>query len=160
MNFTFRQASLAQLAEHALRKRMVMGSIPIGGLLYSGSGHVQISEFFKQARGSLCCNWPVGLMDKASASGAGDSRFESWTGHVLLCACQEALHSLRRLLALSCFDALSCAFLRSFASCALPNSANTKHLIRNQRAHGVVVSHPLSMREALGPIPSMSRREM
>ena len=25
-------ASLAQLAEHALRKRMVMGSIPIGGL--------------------------------------------------------------------------------------------------------------------------------
>lgn len=26
-----RYASLAQLAEHALRKRMVMGSIPIGG---------------------------------------------------------------------------------------------------------------------------------
>ena len=25
--------------------------------------------------------WPVGLMDKASASGAGDSRFESWAGH-------------------------------------------------------------------------------
>ena len=24
---------------------------------------------------------PVGLMDKVSASGAGDSRFESWTGH-------------------------------------------------------------------------------
>ena len=40
----------------------------------------------------LCCitkalvefftNWPVGLMDKASASGAGDSRFESWAGHL------------------------------------------------------------------------------
>ena len=27
-------ASLAQLAEHALRKRMVMGSIPIGGYLF------------------------------------------------------------------------------------------------------------------------------
>lgn len=27
--------------------------------------------------------WPVGLMDKASASGAGDSRFESWAGHAL-----------------------------------------------------------------------------
>jgi hypothetical protein len=27
--------------------------------------------------------WPVGLMDKASASGAGDSRFESWAGHVM-----------------------------------------------------------------------------
>ena len=26
---------------------------------------------------------PVGLMDKASASGAGDSRFESWAGHFL-----------------------------------------------------------------------------
>ena len=25
--------------------------------------------------------WPVGPMDKASASGAGDSRFESWAGH-------------------------------------------------------------------------------
>ena len=42
MNFTFRQASLAQLAEHALRKRMVMGSIPIGGLLYFEAGRVQI----------------------------------------------------------------------------------------------------------------------
>ena len=27
---------------------------------------------------------PVGLMDKASASGAGDSRLESWAGHVML----------------------------------------------------------------------------
>ena len=26
---------------------------------------------------------PVGLMDKASASGAGDSRFESWAGQTL-----------------------------------------------------------------------------
>ena len=25
--------------------------------------------------------WPAGLMDKASASGAGDSRFESWADH-------------------------------------------------------------------------------
>ena len=27
---------------------------------------------------------PVGLMDKASASGAGDSRFESWAGQIAL----------------------------------------------------------------------------
>ena len=27
--------------------------------------------------------WSAGLMDKASASGAGDSRFESWVDHVL-----------------------------------------------------------------------------
>ena len=30
----------------------------------------------------LFVTWPVGLMDKASASGAGDSRFESWAGHM------------------------------------------------------------------------------
>ena len=29
--------------------------------------------------------WPVGLMDKASAPGAGDSRFESWAGHFWPC---------------------------------------------------------------------------
>ena len=27
-------------------------------------------------------HWPVGPMDKASASRAGDSRFESWADHV------------------------------------------------------------------------------
>ena len=38
----------------------------------------------------------------------------------------------------------------------------TEHLLRTNlglpppRAHGVVVSHPLSMREALGSIPSVS----
>ena len=31
--------------------------------------------------GSAAAMWPVGLMDKASASGAGDSRLESWVGH-------------------------------------------------------------------------------
>ena len=30
------------------------------------------------------CRWPVGLMDKASAPGAGDSRFESWAGQLVL----------------------------------------------------------------------------
>ena len=34
-------------------------------------------------RDVLTCKWPVGLMDKASASGAGDSRFESWAGHFI-----------------------------------------------------------------------------
>ena len=43
-------ASLAQLVEHALRKRMVMGSIPIGGLpqipsrRYHDSGRVTFCE--------------------------------------------------------------------------------------------------------------------
>ena len=34
--------------------------------------------------------------------------------------------------------------------------ANEKHIACLQRARGVVVSHPLSMREALGSIPSVS----
>ena len=33
LNSDVNMASLAQLAEHALRKRMVMGSIPIGGFM-------------------------------------------------------------------------------------------------------------------------------
>jgi hypothetical protein len=36
----------------------------------------------KLYRWHASCHWPVGLMDKASASGAGDSRFESWAGHI------------------------------------------------------------------------------
>ena len=32
---------------------------------------------------SVTSAWPVGLMDKASASGAGDSRLESWAGQAL-----------------------------------------------------------------------------
>ena len=33
---------------------------------------------------------PVGLMDKASASGAGDSRLESWAGHFFKQRCVHA----------------------------------------------------------------------
>ena len=47
----------------------------------------------KPAQAMTACSllvWPVGLMDKASASGAGDSRFESWAGH-LLRACRDDL---------------------------------------------------------------------
>ena len=33
----------------------------------------------------LSQRWPVGLMDKASASGAGDSRLESWVGRAMQC---------------------------------------------------------------------------
>ena len=176
------EASLAQLAEHALRKRVVVGSIPTGGFANRAAGEHARSMFFRcscglmdkappprrrlrvrvpprvisracarmraqssVARGSqtdhleyarrfvlqglgyqsdytvlpvafsmrlamgfwlsveiyegsgpagaptlmggdlpfcLCIGrGPVGLMDKASASGVGDSRFESWAGH-------------------------------------------------------------------------------
>ena len=37
------------------------------------------------AASSVVAQRPVGLMDKASASGAGDSRFESWAGHCFIC---------------------------------------------------------------------------
>ena len=32
-------------------------------------------------RHAAIISWPAGLMDKASASGAGDSRLKSWAGH-------------------------------------------------------------------------------
>ena len=48
---------------------------------------------------------PVGLMDQASASGAGDSRFESWEGH-----CAQ-------------LQSLSCTFFYSDIKKAHPNSA-------------------------------------
>ena len=35
---------------------------------------------------SIFANWPVGLMDKAPASGAGDSRLESCAGHEICCS--------------------------------------------------------------------------
>ena len=37
MSQEFSEASLAQLAEHALRKRMVVGSIPTGGFMMSAA---------------------------------------------------------------------------------------------------------------------------
>ena len=38
----------------------------------------RVDHFLSRGTGP---KWPVGLMDKASASGAGDSRFESWADH-------------------------------------------------------------------------------
>ena len=37
--------------------------------------------------------WPVGLMDKVSASGAGDSRYESWAGQ-LICGVASSIRML------------------------------------------------------------------
>ena len=37
-------ASLAQLVEHALRKRMVVGSIPTGGFAYLAATRIQLHE--------------------------------------------------------------------------------------------------------------------
>ena len=45
------------------------------GYLCVGAGALEKNE--------LGTTGPVGLMDKASASGAGDSRFESCAGHVI-----------------------------------------------------------------------------
>ena len=55
-------------------------------------------------------SWPVGLMDKASASGAGDSRFESWAGHFVTMACLQSCASRAFCLKLcTCF--LSCSLI-------------------------------------------------
>ena len=51
------------------------------GLRVSGVHGPAVSKPRPALNPSSC--WPVGLMDKASASGAGDSRFESWAGQAL-----------------------------------------------------------------------------
>ena len=56
-------------------------------------------------------NRPVGLMDKASASGAGDSRFESWAGHA-------ALPPGRHVALVSLSASLDCLVLAPLASIA------------------------------------------
>ena len=114
-------------------------------LTLSGTQPPRAHTDASQAQVALCTrgNWPVGLMDKASASGAGDSRFESWAGHFLFWrACWGLPH---------CEKTPSRARLLG----AFPLRKDTIASLRTW-AHGVVVSHPLSMREALGSIPSVS----
>ena len=57
------------------------------------------------------CAWPVGLMDKASASGAGDSRFESWAGHVCFVSAEKS-HKLIVELLLGMWDPLHFLFCK------------------------------------------------
>ena len=51
------------------------------------ASHAHIYSFrvsaLKHTMSEKANKWSVGLMDKASASGAGDSRFESWADHML-----------------------------------------------------------------------------
>ena len=54
------------------------------------SSAVRVPSLLRGPRGTVWLSplegsaaWPVGLMDKASASGAGDSRLESWAGHAI-----------------------------------------------------------------------------
>ena len=42
------------------------------------------------------CNWPRGLMDKASVFGTEDCRFESYRGHFFLYRRPEEQHTLLR----------------------------------------------------------------
>ena len=67
----------SSVAERQSCKLKVLGSIPSGGLIHAGMQAMRIEHL----RVWEINTWPVGLMDEASASGAGDSRFESWAGH-------------------------------------------------------------------------------
>ena len=44
-------------------------------------------QFLQKLRTCTTFRWPCGPMDKASVYGTGDSRFESWQGHLLLRQC-------------------------------------------------------------------------
>ena len=73
-------------------KENISAAISVTTSLWASAWPWQISVGPPEWRGNLARlwiegpgwayhNWPVGLMDKASAPGAGDSRFESWAGH-------------------------------------------------------------------------------
>ena len=66
---------LMQLEYHSLpnSSTYMYDSVMFGGHALLGG----VSQYQQRT------TWPVGLMDKASASGAGDSRFESWAGQSL-----------------------------------------------------------------------------
>ena len=76
----------------------VLTVTPRGHLLRSRFA-LTTTQFQLVRRGALVCwesrdrprtcanNWPIGQMDRASAPGAGDSRFESWAGHGPSCHC-------------------------------------------------------------------------
>jgi hypothetical protein len=51
-------------------------------LLYVSWGRTRTAQPSMNTNWHIACRRPVGLMDKASAPGAGDSRFESWAGHI------------------------------------------------------------------------------
>ena len=57
---------------------MAMLRVPLSAAMRLSVGRMAILHLLE-----ICADaraWPVGLMNKASASGAGDSRFESWAG--------------------------------------------------------------------------------
>ena len=66
----------------AFRMRLAMG-FWLSVEMYEGSGPAGAPTLMGGDLPFRLCigRGPVGLMDKASASGAGDSKFESWAGH-------------------------------------------------------------------------------
>ena len=88
-------ASIAQLVEHALRKRMVMGSIPIGGSCADDMGalqHVTVVSRILVAACSCClAAWSSGMILGLGPRGPG---FNSRSGplrmrcvRVCVCVC-------------------------------------------------------------------------
>ena len=111
---------------------------------------------------SSACMWPRGPMDKASAYGAGDCRFESCRGQCCSCACplrhalSHTMHAWRHLS--PCRHHPSAHPTRTRA-CSTRTGMQLGHAwwcASPSRAHGVVASHPLRMRKALGSNPSVS----
>ena len=69
------------MVSHPLRMRKALGSNPSVSIFHV---HTYSFDYIRYKIRKIIPkfhNWPVGLMDKASAPGAGDSRFESWAGH-------------------------------------------------------------------------------
>ena len=88
-------------------------------------------------------------MDKASASGAGDSRFESWADHLV----EENRFARRKLLDLNLQPGHSCltpSLLPEKADGA-PPSARRTHPLRLDRQNACWVSNPRPLPSRLAP---------
>ena len=116
------------------------------GLRVSGVHGPAVSKP-RPALNPISC-WPVGLMDKASASGAGDSRFESWAGHPTLRtpgvepgsqaweACMMPLHYVRLCQTLRC-KSLPQGCLGPLSGALYPGSISGTHAQTHARSpHG------------------------
>ena len=108
-------------------------------------------------------SWPVGLMDKASASGAGDSKFESWAGHLRRACLHLKLDTWRSCAARIDPDAMSIicrAVMGTWIECVAGSSPAAPHpwSPRSWRRLGLPLGDGEPCLAQSGPLRSRTRR--
>jgi hypothetical protein len=115
------------VVSHPLCMRKALGSIP------------SVSIVSLRCPATPCC------VVVARGLAHGQNSLAEWSKALAQCASPQGRG----------FEPHSCHWVRR--GFLLRRALVAKPQVRNDRAHGVVVSHPLSMREALGSIPSVSK---